>query len=301
MIPVSHALCANGHVASTNELLRAGVAAEQIRAAVSAGAIIRPLRGHYVCAHADADRRLAASIPARISCISVLAMAGVWAGTDTTLHLQRAPHAHGSALLTSAGAGAGAPTLHWSEPRFRDHRERSWIVSPMGAVWQSIHCLDEEHAIACLESAVHEQLLTRGEVRQICRLAPRRLEAGIRELEFTADSGQETIVRRRLRHRGFRVMAQVPVGPYSEDLIVDDCVAIETDGKKWHGADRFQPDRTRDAYCEGLGLRTLRLTQHMILREWDSTLSTIERMVRDAEPERRRRGFRPRAEAAASA
>jgi len=171
---------------------------------------------------------------------------------------------------------------------------RCWLVEPMEAVWRAIHCLDEENAIACLESAVHEGFITAEQLWEICAIAPEHLQAGIAEIEFTADSGQETLVRRRLRRAGFRVVAQeTPRGLPAEDLVVEDCVALETDGKKWHGPDRFQADRDRDLLYEGLGRRVLRLTQRHILQDWESTFLVIARVVEDAQREQLRRRGRP--------
>jgi len=135
---------------------------------------------------------------------------------------------------------------------------------------------------------VHEGHLTVAEVEEICRAAPARLQPGIREMEFTSDSGLETITRRRLRHAGFTVEAQVRVnGLGDEDLVVEGCVALETDGEKWHGPNRFQADRDRDLIAEGLGRRTLRLTHQHVMFEWPTTLAIIERVVFDAKRARR--------------
>ncbi|TFC83692.1 hypothetical protein E3T23_01885 [Cryobacterium cheniae] len=252
------------------------------------GAIGRAARGVYICAHADRDQRDAAAAHARISCLSALRRANVWAGIDRSLHLQLPANA--STRRPTRDRGGQPIRYHWAHPRFPGAAERSWLVSPMEALWQAIRCLDEEHAIACLESAVHEGFLTIDQVRELCGRAPARLADGIRELEFTAGSGIETIVRRRLRHAGYSVAAQVSVaGIGDEDLVVEDCVAIETDGEKWHGPNRFHADRARDLKTEALGRRSIRLTQHQVLYEWETTLAAIERVVTDAQRERSRR------------
>lgn len=281
-------ICALGHVARTDELLKRGMTARQIESSVRTGTIRRAMRGVFVCRHTDADQHLAVAARARISCCSVLRRAGVWVGLDRRLHLQLSPQAKGPRpILNHDGYKI---RYHWADSRF-GNPPRSWRVSRMESVWQAIHCLDEENAIACLESAVHQKFLTVAEVRRLCAFAPRRLQAGISEMEFTSDSGQETITRRRLRHIGYSVVAQVRVSgiPYSQDLVVEDCVTLETDGKKWHGPDRFDNDRNRDSHVEGFGRRTLRLTQNHILHEWPTTLATIDRMVTDAKRERMRR------------
>jgi very-short-patch-repair endonuclease len=217
----------------------------------------------------------------------------VWAGIDASVHLTLPPHGRrDQAHVTHDLAGARI-RFHWSPLLFPAAMTSSWLVSPMDAIWQAIHCLDEENAIACLESAVHEGFLTQNEVRIITDLAPARLQEAIAEMEFTAGSGVETLIRRKLRRAGYSVEAQVRVaGVGDEDLVVEDCVALESDGKKWHGPDRFHQDRRRDLKTEGLGRRTLRVTYALVMFEWDSTLATIDRVVADAKREQSRRNGR---------
>ncbi|KFF59785.1 hypothetical protein JF66_08920 [Cryobacterium sp. MLB-32] len=290
-------LCSLGHVASTAELRLRGATATDIRGALASGMIARVSRGTYACAHVDPQQNVAAANHARIACLSALRRASVWAGLDLSLHLALPPGARGTGYTSHPRPAEGPEGqnihYHWGLPRF-DEGARSWLVSPMEAVWQAIHCLDEEHAIACLESAVHEKFLTVDEVRRICAHAPARLQRGIREMEFTADSGLETVTRRRLRHVGYRVEAQVRIGrPGSapmpaEDLVVEDLVALEIDGAEWHGSERFHPDHDRDLQTAGLGRPTLRLTFVQIMFEWPTTLATVDRTVADARRARRR-------------
>jgi very-short-patch-repair endonuclease len=171
------------------------------------------------------------------------------------------------------------------------------MVDPVEAVWQAIHCLDEENAIACMESALHLKFITRAELHGLCMLAPARLQPGIRQMEETADSGLETLVRRRLRHHGFTVVAQGQVGTFAgsirEDLVVEDCVALEIDGRQWHGVAKLGSDYDRDLMVEGLGRRAIRLSYRQVMFDWQTTLATIERTVADALRLRnRRRGRR---------
>ena len=304
MVSPGLVVCTLGHLASAAELRERGVSAGAIRAAVGCGALTRVARDRYACAHLQtlaggADQLAAARAHGRIGCLSALRRASVWTGTDRQLHLQLRPGQHGT--RRDPVDARGRPVVyHWAEPFPRSGARptdgprfsagRCWLVEPVEAVWRAIHCLDEENAIACLESAVHEEFISTDELWEICALAPERLQAGIAEIEFTADSGQETVVRRRLRHAGYRVVAQETVkGLPAEDLVVEDCVAIETDGKKWHGPDRFQADRDRDLLFEGLGRRVLRLTQQHILEEWETTFLVIKRVVEDAQREQRRR------------
>ncbi|TFB77242.1 hypothetical protein E3O06_00300 [Cryobacterium glaciale] len=292
-----HVVCSLGHIATTDELFRRGASARHIRAALQAGQISRATRGVYVCQHADAEQRQAAALHSQIACVSAVHRFGVWCGLDTALHLMRPADARGGAgARLRVDAHGHDLHFHGAAPRF-GRPGTSWLVDPVEAVWQAIHCLDEENAIACLESAQHLKFITPTQMHRLCVLAPARLHPGIREMEDTADSGVETLTRRRLRHHGFTVVAQGQVGASAgsirEDLVVEDCVALEIDGRQWHGAAKLGSDYDRDLMVEGLGRRALRLSYRQVMFDWQTTLATIERTVADALRLRnRRRGRR---------
>ena len=274
-------LCSLGHVATTRMLVTRGVAAARIRAAVADGRILRLKRGTFACAHVDESLRRAAEMSGALTCVSVLRAAGVWAGHSRALHLQLAP-------------GARSPSepavRHWEHPRFE--METPWLAGRSQALWCAVHCLDEENALAAMESAIHEGFLSVTEVQRIGALAPRRLQGAVRGMVTNSGSGNETIVRYRLQRVGYRVEAQAFVpGMGHEDLLVEGCVGVDVDGRRWHeGDDRFANDRDRDIHVEGLGRRTLRLRTSHIFETWPHTLTVIDRVVRDAKREQQRRG-----------
>ena len=275
-------LCQLGHVASTRQL-RSRVTAATLRAAVQSGAIIRLRRGTYACPHLDEATAHAARIGGALTCVSVLAAAGVWAGSradQELVHVQVPP--------THSGRPSVA-RLHWEIARYG--MASRWRVTPLQALWQAMWCLDEENAIAAMESAIHEGFLSEREVRRLGRLAPRRLQDGIRRLVVNSGSGNETIVRLRLQRYGYDVVAQGNVpGMGHEDLVVEDCVGLEVDSQRWHdGNDQYTIDRDRDRHVAGFGRPVLRLRPAYIHESWQQTLAVIERTVADARRERSRR------------
>lgn len=196
----------------------------------------------------------------------------MWAGHDRRVHAQVAP--------TASRAVPGAVT-HWSRPRFG--MSTPWRATAMESLWQAMRCLAEEDAIAAMESSVAEGALSRSQVMELAVIAPRRLQHGIRSLEFTSGSGNETIVRRRLRALGFSVEAQADLpGVGYQDLLVEGVVALELDSRTWHGEDQAAKDRDRDRVSEALGRRVLRVSPTHVHDTWPHTLSAIERMVADA-------------------
>lgn len=274
-------LCRLGHVASTSDLRAHGVTAWQLRRGVAEARVTRPRRGVYACAHVDSDIRRAAQLGGAITCVTVLRRAGVWAGHDQRVHVQVLP---GRAARRSRDVH-----LHWVEPHFGLASLAE--AEPTEALRLAMHCLDSENAVAALESAGHEGLLQHADIRRVFRGAPRRVQRETDELHFSSGSGNETVVRLRLQHVGFSVEPQgyVP-GLGHQDLVVEDCVGLEIDGRRWHGEDRFALDRDRDIQAESLGRHVLRLRAAHIFETWPHTLAAIERAVSDAKALRRMRG-----------
>jgi len=230
-------------------------------------------RGVYACPHVNEAVAAAARLGGAVTCVSVLRMSGVWAGSSRLLHVQVPANAK---LRTGDRVH-----FHWGQPRF--DMATPWIAGRSQAMWQAIRCLDEENAIAALESALKTRFLTSAQVSEICQLAPARLHDGIGRMVADSGSGLETIARLRLQRAGHTVVPQPSVpGLGHQDLLVDDCVALEIDGEQWHGADQFENDRERDLHAARLGRRTLRLTSRHVLTAWPDSLTAIERAVLDS-------------------
>ena len=156
-------------------------------------------------------------------------------------------------------------------------------MSPVDALWVAMRCLDEENAIAAMESAIRKGFLPETQVRRLGVLAPRRLQAGIRLLVSNSGSGNETIVRLRLRRAGYTVIAQGHVpGLGHQDLVIEDSVGLEIDSREWHGDEQGATDADRDLHAEGLGRHVLRIRPHHVHQSWPHTLAVIDRVVADA-------------------
>lgn len=274
-------LCRLGHIATTRVLLARGVGQAQLRSAVADGRVVRLKRGTLACPHLDEDVRDAAVAGGALACVSALRQAGVWSGLSRQLHIQVAP---GAACQPSR-----ACVSHWEHPRWE--MESPWKTGPAQALWRAIRCLDDENALAALESAIHGAYLPPATVERIALLAPRRLQPVLRQRISNSGSGNETIVRYRLQRLGYLVEAQAFVpGMGHEDLVVEGCVGLDVDGRMWHsGEDRFAHDRDRDIHVEGLGRRALRLRTSHIFETWPQTIAVIDRAVQDARREQLRR------------
>ena len=272
-------LCNLGHIASASMLTAAGWTRARLARAMASGSVRRLRRGTFGCSHLDPALASAAAVGGALTCVSVLRPFEVWTGHDTRTHVQVTPHA-------AARPHTGIH-LHWEEPRFA--MATPWMSSRQQALWQAIRCLDEEHAIAAMESAIRKRFLTERAVRSFGEFAPERLLDGIRQLIPNSGSGNETVVRRRLVRVGYHVDPQGHVpGLGHQDLAVEDCVGLEIDSKAWHGEDQRADDYDRDLRSELYGRHVLRIRPAHIYSSWSSTLSVIDRAVRDAQRLRRR-------------
>ncbi|MCA0217389.1 MAG: type IV toxin-antitoxin system AbiEi family antitoxin domain-containing protein [Actinobacteria bacterium] len=278
-------LCNRGHIASARDLAAMGVSRRAVGGAVAEGRLIRCRRGTYACAHIDTHEGIAAAVGGRIDCVSALARhENVWTGPlARELHLRVDPRFH-------ADATAGA-VLHWRVAHGESGQPLE--VAPIDALLQAMTCLSRYDALAAVESAVHLGYLGETDLGRLTKLAPQRMRVILKRLDVRSQSGLETFTRLQLQDAGHRVECQVPIpGAGVLDLLVDDCVGIETDGEKWH-ANRFHADRTKDVLIEAWGIRVLRIGRPHIFDEWPTTLAAIERMVAESAPRLRAqlRGF----------
>ena len=261
-------MCENGHLASTRELRGRGHSERQIARGVVDGRLIRVTTGVYACPHISPDARTAAAARVTLDCVSLLiAFGNQWVGAPPAeLHVRaRAGRHHGQLPPDTV--------VHWSRSR------PSGVV---GALVSALGCLAPIDWLASVESALHLGTMSDLEFEILTAAVPAWARSILRRIDRGAQSGLETHTRCKLIDAGFSVRSQVYVpGAGKVDLVVEDCVGIETDGGTWH-AERFLADRTKDIAVERWSIRVLRIGPPHIFAGWDDTLATIERMVADA-------------------
>jgi len=295
----------NGNVASRRTLLGARIEPAGIDAALRSGALERLRRGMYALAEADIDQRRAVMAGGRVGCVSALRRVGVWGGLDTALHIHVPPSASRLHLDEIAALGRSPETRRtdktfWAEPgRPRVHWQRAnavttrtarswaddWLADPMSALRQAVLCLDDEHAIAAIDSALRKKVVHAHNLESLFRSVPRRLQRLRVELDPAADSGPESIVRVRMRRAGFVVEPQVGIPGSSDlDLLINGVVGLDIDSRAWHtGEDQISWDYGKTLQSFAFGRPTLRILPHHIFDMWPSTLAAISRAVADME------------------
>ncbi|SIS90419.1 AAA domain-containing protein [Salimicrobium salexigens] len=91
---------------------------------------------------------------------------------------------------------------------------------------------------------------------------PSRVADELKNLEEYCDSPFEVDVLRAILAKGYKVTPQVKVGRYRIDLVVEGMrnrLAVECDGEKWHGPEKFEEDKVRQESLERAGWEFWRL------------------------------------------
>jgi very-short-patch-repair endonuclease len=144
-------------------------------------------------------------------------------------------------------------------------------------VAQIIRCQPARLAIASLDSAVYQRFVDdRGLDRVFCGV-PKQFRWLRDRIDGRCMSGLESIVRVMVEDAGLRVVPQVffeRVGVV--DLLVEDCVIIETDGRANHDDVIFQRrDYHRDAVLTARNYTVLRFSYQQVMFELDEVRASV--------------------------
>lgn len=91
---------------------------------------------------------------------------------------------------------------------------------------------------------------------------PNRTSEQFEDLEDKCDSPFEKDVLRMILARGYKVTPQVVVGRYRIDFVIEgirDRLAVECDGERWHGPEKFEEDMQRQESLERSGWKFWRV------------------------------------------
>jgi len=132
----------------------------------------------------------------------------------------------------------------------------------------------------CIRSISPDELHpddVRGRFIRYCQ-NPARVDDATSNAEDRFDSDFERDVYRHLIARGYRVKVQHRVGRFRIDLVVEGQrgrLAVELDGDAYHGPDRWEADRNRQAILERLGWTFHRIRGSAYYRDPDAALTSL--------------------------
>lgn len=223
---------------------------------------LRP--GWFARSDATEEERRAATAGGRISCISLLAESGVFRPPDKRLHLAIAPS--GRARI---GAMGDEIVAHWSQ-RVTEPTRSLVRVGPREALGHALLCQPADMAVAVVDSALHNHLLTRAAVDAVFVTMPRRIQRLRACIDRRSESGIESLTRFRLALAGIECTPQVVIDRVGRvDLLIDGWLIIELDGRESHDSDdAFAVDRVRDVESTVDGYAVLRFRYAQVVYDW---------------------------------
>lgn len=268
-------------VASRDQLLAAGASSRTLTDAVRSGQLLRVRRDHY--AQPDTPRSIlqAVRVGGRITCLSALSQAGIFAieQSVTHIHLDRTASrlrhpTNPRSRLTSRGREG--ITTHWSP--LQDRYDGSGVsVGLRDALTHVIQCQDSRYAIASLDNALHQGAISATELREIFAWLPQRYAHLMARVDGRSEAGQETVLRLLFEEAGLHCDIQVTfAGIGRVDLVVEGVVVVEADSRLAHdGWELHVRDRNRDIDLAMLGLPSLRPAYQRTMYTPDDVLEAV--------------------------
>ncbi|GHD41596.1 DUF559 domain-containing protein [Mycetocola manganoxydans] len=261
-----------GGIAHSSTLTGKGAKTANLQRLAADGLLLRPRRGWYSLPGADALAVRAVSLGGLVTCVSALHKAGVWCVTDSRLHLAVGAHT-GHPPPRSAGI-----VTHYSLPATR--LVGYPLVPVVDALIDQFGCQTRENSIVVLDSALNRGLISRSDLGDIRSRIPRKYRPALDCADGRCESGLETKVRLRLKHRRLRHQTQVQIrGVGRVDILIGDRLVIETDGLEFHTGEAATRDRERDLALHRLGYIVMRLTYAMVMFRWDEVQAVIDGYV----------------------
>ncbi|MBO9578846.1 MAG: DUF559 domain-containing protein [Microbacteriaceae bacterium] len=210
--------------------------------------------------------REAAAHRGRLACASAASHRG--------LAMRSAPEL----LHLRVGAHANVPIdgvrLHRSAPLAPGHRLIESVPDTLAGV---ARCLPRLDALVVWESALHEKLLTPGDLRRIPW--PAHVARIAAAASPQSESILETVMLHGLRDLGLPVRQQVQVLGRRVDFVVGRSLIVETDGLSFHTGEQRRRDLEFDARAALEGVHVLRFDTMHVLERWPFVEETVRRFA----------------------
>ncbi|MDQ1555323.1 MAG: hypothetical protein QOI02_325 [Actinomycetota bacterium] len=275
-------------MAQKQQLVRRGARDLDLTRAVKHGDVIRARQGWYTTLPERDPRVRAVRVGGRLTGISAVSALGGWVLDEHPLHVSLPTNASRSRSQWDrhkpiAASNTRGVIRHWDPPDVSDHGT-TVAVSLTDALIRVVVDEPLEVAVAALDWATHTRMLDLFDFEALLLKLPTNRRYIGRWVDPECESLPESLARTRLRMRGHSVRGQVPLRTGERiDLVVDECVAIETDGEQFHLAS-FERDRRKDAEIAIAGLHGLRPSARMVFHEWPLVELAVETAVATRRP-----------------
>jgi len=272
-----------GGMAQKRQLVARGARDYDLTMAVRRGEVVRARQGWYTTLPEADPAVRAVRVGGRLTGISAVVAAGGWALGAFPLHVSvhdnaarlRSP---GNRFVKLAARRVKNLRMHWDDADVAA-RGSATSVDLRDALVRVV--LDEqfETAVAALDWALHTGAIDETDFDRILQHLPENRRAIADWVDARCESLPESLARTRLRLLGYRVDIQVRLNRYERiDLVVDDCVGMETDGRAYH-LETFEQDRRKDLDITIADMHPLRPSATMVFHHWPHVLLAVERAI----------------------
>lgn len=239
---------------------------------VAAGRLQRVRRGWYATPGADPRLVRAVSAGGSVTCVSALALAGLWSPPAPGLHVRipansrRVTRAGGDIVHHRLGRPAGTPGCP--------------VDSFALALACARGCVTPAEWVAMADAVLRAG--TRGDdlLAQMVRVDADHAAALIKLMGRTcgrSESGSESLLRHALTSVNLPVRTQVWIGPDRVDVLIGDRLVVEVDSRAHHtGVERYAADRRRDQRLSARGYLVIRVTYEQVLYEREALVEYIQ-------------------------
>lgn len=271
------------------DLMATGHTRRSIQAAVRSGALRHVRRDRYVPAGTNERLVQAVRVGGRLTCVSLLALFGVFVLDDDRLHVQVDPYlgrlrSPDDRRQRLGRRRRGGPVVHWTplSERVGGH----CAVGIVDALVHAVLCQSPRAAVATLDSALNLGLIGEVGLNAVFAALPCRFGVLRALVDGRAQSGPETLVRLMARQLGCDIRLQVSfAGVGRVDLLLDGWLVVECDSKEFHSDWKQQVrDRDRDLALAALGYNTLRLTAAMIMYRPEQVQAALSALLQSRRP-----------------
>lgn len=274
---VAETVRAAGGFATTRQLRAARHTERAMTRAVRTGQVVRARNGLYSTRPDDDPELRAARLGGRLTGLSAVEALHGWVWTPPrVVHIALRPGSAGPRLPLQPGE-----RIHWNSD---DEPGGSPAVVGLRSALVRV-VLDEpaEVAVPCVDWALQTGRLDRIDLERVLLRLPRGARGIRRLIDRRSQSVLESVARVRLVSQGWRVRSQARVGELgSIDLVIEDHVALELDGREFHEAG-FEADRLKDLRITIEGRHSIRLSNRLVRERWPD----VERAIRAALAARR--------------
>jgi hypothetical protein len=282
----NHAFPMHARIATRRQLLRRGMSPADLTAVVRSGELLRVRRDRYALPGTERSILEAVRIGGVVACVSAAALHDIWVPDQLFTHVSmlreasrmRSPRDRFVRLAPDNRDGC---ELHWS-PLIDADAARLHSVGRIDSLAQIIRCQPRMIAVAALDSALHQRLISRADLDRIFAALPARFAALRDEIDARCMSGIETIVRLLCLDAGVRCIPQVHFpGIGTVDFVLEGCVVVETDGHTGHASDSDQKrDYDRDAALAARGYIVLRFNYRQVMFQPELVMAAIRGALR---------------------